>query len=91
MYCGAERPFGGDRGRERGGGEFVSVAAEDDDADAGAGRADVPHGFENETAFGKVAGPGVGGVKAPVAGEGDGADDEFPADAGGFGAAEEVE
>ena len=39
----------------------------------------------------KIASPGVGGVEAPVAGEGDGGDDEFPVDAGGFGAGEEGE
>ena len=39
----------------------------------------------------EVTGPGVSGVETPVAGEGDGGDDEFPMDAGGFGAGEEGE
>lgn len=39
----------------------------------------------------EVSRPGVAGVDAPVAGEGDGRDDEFPVHAGGFGAGEEGE
>ena len=52
---------------------------------------DIPHSFENGAAFVEVARPGVGGIEAPVAGEGDGGDDEFPFHAGGFGAGEESE
>lgn len=69
----------------------MPIAAEDDDTDAIAAHADVPHCFEDDAAFVEVTGPGVCGVDAPVAGEWDGGDDEFPFDAGWFVAFEEVE
>lgn len=69
----------------------MPVAAEDDDADAVALGTDVPHSFEDNAAFVEIASPSVGGIEAPVAGERDGGDDEFPVDAGGFGAGEESE
>ena len=69
----------------------MTITAQDDDADAVPARADIPHGFEDEAAFVEIAGPGVGGVEAPVASEGDGGDDELPFHAGWFAAFEEGE
>lgn len=91
MHRGAQRPLPILWRRESRGSELVSVAAEDDNADAVASHADIPHGFEDDAAFVEIAGPCVGGIEAPVAGEGDGRDDEFPLDTGWFVALEEGE
>lgn len=88
MHRRAYRPLTPLRRRESRGCELVAVAREDDDADA---RGDGPHGLEDGLAFMEVGGPGVSGAEAPVAGEGDGGDDEFPFHAVGFAAGEEME
>ena len=75
------------RGREAYGGEFVSVAGEDDDADAEVGFRAV-HGGEDEGALAQEAAPGVGCAEAPVLCKRHGAGDEFPVHGGWFGGGE---
>jgi len=57
MHRRAERPLATLGRRKRCGGEFVAIAAEDDDAYAVAASAYVPYGFEDGLALVEVAGP----------------------------------
>ncbi len=58
----------------------MPIATKHYDADTAAAQADVPNCFEDCASLVEVARPGVVGVYAPVACEGDGGDDEFPFD-----------
>ena len=84
---GVGRGRGEGRGREAYGGEFVSVAGEDDDADAEVGFRAV-HGGEDEGALAQEAAPGVGCAEAPVLCKRHGAGDDFPVHGGWFGGGE---
>lgn len=67
----------------------MPIPTENDDSDAIATSADVPHCFKDDAAFVEVAGPCISGVEAPITRKRDGRDNKFPLDAGRFTAVEE--
>ncbi len=71
-------------------GEFVAVAAQDNDSDTEAAFS-VVHSFEHQGAFGGEATPGVEGAEAPVFSEGHGRGEDLPVDVRWLGGAEVAE
>jgi hypothetical protein len=75
---------------ERGGSEFVSVTTEDNNTDS-ATKTDVPHSFQDDLSLSKVSSPGVLASEAPVLGEWNAGDHNFPSDTSRDGSGKPIE